>query len=116
VAAAVIEHNRDAVAASAPGPTVVVHQLTVQRWVERLDGPPDEPYDVAFCDPPYTTSSLDVRKVLASLTTSGLLAATALVVLERSARDAEWTFDDPLRAVWDRRYGEAHLWVAGVSA
>jgi 16S rRNA (guanine966-N2)-methyltransferase len=116
-AAATIRTNADAV--RRPGldggvdgevdRSVDVQQQTVARW---LRGSVHWDFDVVFCDPPYSTSSTDVATVVAELAASGRLAAEALVVLERSARDPDWQWPDRFEPVRDRRYGEAHLWIA----
>jgi len=71
---------------------------------------PDATYDVVFLDPPYEVPARAVADVLARLVAGGWLAPGALVVVERSSRDPAWTWPDGLRAVQDRRYGEAALW------
>lgn len=118
-AVAVIEQNRRRVSASAPESNVHVHRSTVQRWmVSAAPGAGENPvrYDVVFCDPPYATEDAEVSDVLASLVSAAALAAGGLVVVERSARARPWTFAEPLQLRWDRRYGEAHLWIAGAGA
>jgi 16S rRNA (guanine966-N2)-methyltransferase len=114
-AARVIADNVDAVAAASPDVSVHVHQSTVQRWLAGWRRGP-APYDVVFCDPPYATPDAKVHEVLSALLAASALAPSGVVVLERSARAAPWRFAPPLRAVWDRRYGEAHLWVAEAAA
>jgi 16S rRNA (guanine966-N2)-methyltransferase len=89
--------------------SIDVQQQAVARW---LRAPARADFDVVFCDPPYTTSSADVGTVVVELAASGRLAAGALVVLERSARDPGWQWVDGFEPVRDRRYGEAHLWIA----
>ena len=112
----VIELNRDALAPAVPHASVVVHQVPVERWVGRLADHTTGEYDVVFCDPPYATPDASVRLVLDALSRSGALAPQGLVVVERSARGEAWSFSDPMRPRWDRRYGEAHLWIAGLDA
>lgn len=114
-AVASIEQNRRAVNASAPDAAIEVHRSTVQRWLAaagRDQGRVQVRYDVVFCDPPYATDDSEVAGVLADLVTTATLAADGLVVVERSARAAPWIFTEPLHPRWDRRYGEAHLWIA----
>lgn len=124
----VIEANAEAVLESrtalstrsvgAP-PAVTVHPVSVERWLARggrgdtTGGPP---YDVVFCDPPYSTPTDEVHEVLAALVAADRLAGDALVVIERGRRDAPWSWPPGLTAVRDRAYGEAHLWIGGVSA
>jgi len=75
-----------------------------------LSLPPRAPYDIAFLDPPYAVPGTDVRKVLAALLTHDWLVEGALVVVERSTRDAD--HDWPVGYVGERskKYGETTLW------
>ena len=110
-AADVVSANVGAVVAATGADSVRVHQRTVRRWLAASAGE-RAPYDVVFCDPPYSTSDHEVREVLRALVAGQVLTPAGVVVLERSSRDAPWRFESPLTAVWDRGYGEAHLWVA----
>ena len=49
---------------------------------------PDGPYDVVFADPPYAVPDADINDMLAGLVHNGWLAEEAVVVVERSSRDA----------------------------
>lgn len=66
------------------------------------------PFDVVFSDPPYELTNADAEADLAALVP--LLAADAVVMLERSARDPELVV--PAGLVLDRRrdYGETALY------
>lgn len=70
-----------------------------------------EPFDVVFLDPPYDLPSAEVTANLAALTT-GWLAEDALVVVERSARSAEFAWPDGFAAVLARDYGETRVQMA----
>jgi 16S rRNA (guanine966-N2)-methyltransferase len=72
-------------------------------------GPPPEPFDLVLADPPYSTPTDEVVRVLGALVGGGWLAPGAVVVVERSARDGDWTWPTPLAALRERRYGEALL-------
>jgi 16S rRNA (guanine966-N2)-methyltransferase len=108
-AAAVIEQNTTTVRSAGAPARVTVHRTTVESWTStaRAEGP----FDLIFCDPPYSTPSDRVAELLADLCASQVLDAAGLVVLERSARDPDWSWAGPLHARWDRRYGEAHIWI-----
>jgi len=124
-AIAAITENRAAVldgvrAASgrAPDPTSTrargqAHRSSVARWVAMP--PRDVRYDVVFCDPPYLMPSHEVANALDALIDAGALMTGSLVVVERSARDQAWQWNAPLEGIWNRRYGEAHLWIAEVN-
>ncbi len=114
-AVAAITANRDALLAQVPGQTRVhVDRSSVARWV--ATPPPGVSYDVVFCDPPYLTPSDEVSDAVAALMDAGALTTGSLVVVERSARDEAWQWRAPLEGIWNRRYGEAHLWIAEVNA
>lgn len=107
-AAEVIEANRAVVSGAAQ-----VHAITVERWI--ASSQPGSGYDVVFCDPPYAVGAVQVGAVLETLRQRRLLADGALVVLERGRRDPAWTWPPGFVAVRDRVYGEAHLWIGGLS-
>lgn len=67
--------------------------------------------DVVFADPPYPLSSAAVAADLTALA-DGWLAPTALVVVERSARDRTWAWPDGYEELDRRRYGETVLLLA----
>ncbi|QIK67001.1 16S rRNA (guanine(966)-N(2))-methyltransferase RsmD [Nocardioides sp. HDW12B] len=92
------------------GLEVTVVAAPVARF---LAGGPDAaspPVDVVFADPPYPLASSDVAADLTAL--AGWLAPTALVVVERSARDRTWAWPDGYDEVDRRRYGETVLLLA----
>jgi 16S rRNA (guanine966-N2)-methyltransferase len=121
-----VESDKDAVTtiranlegvARATGPSVAhVHRQPVERWLSRPPTGTRDRYDVVFCDPPYATSVAAVLGVLGALGQpgpAGWLADDAVVVLERASRDPAWEWPAGYEALRDRRYGEAHLWIAG---
>ena len=88
----------------------------VERLLARGLPPTDEPYDVAFADPPYALSHEDVTAMLAVLTAGGWLAPGALVIVERAARSGALRWPEGFSAGRSRRYGEAMLWYASAAA
>lgn len=72
-------------------------------------GPPPARFDLVLADPPYATPAADVLGVLSALADGGWLAEDAVVVVERSSREAPWEWPTPLTGIRDRRYGEALL-------
>ncbi|MBA2558966.1 MAG: RsmD family RNA methyltransferase, partial [Propionibacteriales bacterium] len=59
---------------------------------------------------PYATPASDVAALLSSLVEAAWLGAGALVVVERSRRDGEWTWPGGFEHLRSRRYGETMLW------
>jgi 16S rRNA (guanine966-N2)-methyltransferase len=72
-------------------------------------GPPPARFDLVLADPPYATQLPEVLGVLAALLSGEWLAEGAVVVVERSSREAPFEWPTPLRGLRDRRYGEAVL-------
>ena len=72
-------------------------------------GPAPRAYGLVLADPPYATPSAEVLEVLRALSTQGWLAPGAVLVVERSSREAPWEWPTPLEGLRDRRYGEALL-------
>lgn len=94
------------------GDRAVVVGSAVARF---LADAPATAYDVVFLDPPYGLSRSAVEADLALLADRGWLADDAVVVVERSGRDAALTWPDGLAEERLRKYGETAL-VFGASA
>ena len=105
-AAAVLRENVAAV--GLPGAQVVVRD--VRAWARGAD---DGRFDLVFADPPYALGAGELAGVLTDL--AGRYASGAVVVVERSARDPDWTWPTPLEALRHKRYGEAVLWYGRAS-
>jgi 16S rRNA (guanine966-N2)-methyltransferase len=75
-----------------------------------LAHPPRTPYDIVFLDPPYSLPTAEVEEMLTLLVANGWLVGDALLVVERSGRDAGPSW--PAGCVPDRsrRYGDTTLW------
>ncbi|GAA2760429.1 16S rRNA (guanine(966)-N(2))-methyltransferase RsmD [Actinopolymorpha rutila] len=81
--------------------------------VERVvGGPPPQPggFDVVYVDPPYSLPDASVAAVLRGLAGNGWLAPDAVVVVERSARSAEFPWPPGFTADRMRKYGDTALW------
>lgn len=80
--------------------------LSLARFVRQ----PGEPsaYDVAFADPPYALAAGELAAELEALTPA--LAPGAVVVVERSTRDPDWTWPESLHGLRVKRYGAGTLW------
>ncbi|MGH8963249.1 MAG: 16S rRNA (guanine(966)-N(2))-methyltransferase RsmD [Jatrophihabitantaceae bacterium] len=99
----VLRRNVDAVAL--PGATVVrrpVESVLATATTERAE--------FVFADPPYVLSGAQLSAVLARLVVGGWLAGGAILVVERSARDAPLAWPDGVTPVMNRGYGEGALW------
>ena len=69
--------------------------------------------DIAFLDPPYSTSDADVAGVLNALAAGRILTPESLVVVERGRQSGSpwpkaWSADS------DRAYGDTRLWYGHV--
>lgn len=75
-----------------------------------VSSPPESCAHLALLDPPYARPADEVIGVLASLVANGWLAPDAVVVVERSAREAPPHWPQGLTSERERRYGETRLW------
>lgn len=80
--------------------------------VERLAATqcPEQPYDVAYLDPPYALSAKELVTVLVALAAHGWLADGALVAVERASRAEPWVWPEGFEALRSRSYGEGTVW------
>jgi 16S rRNA (guanine966-N2)-methyltransferase len=67
--------------------------------------PPDAPFDLVFCDPPYDIESAALDAVLAPLVRREWTAEDALVVVERPSGVAAPKVEG-LRMAWERAFGD----------
>lgn len=67
-------------------------------------------FDLVMLDPPYALEEATVREQVAALVSRGWLQPGAWLVVERSSRDAPWSWPAGVQAVITRTYGEARLW------
>lgn len=66
----------------------------------------DGPYDIVVADPPYGLAEDELQRSLLALWRAGRIRAHADIVIERSRRDGEFTWPDPLVGTRTRRYGD----------
>jgi 16S rRNA (guanine966-N2)-methyltransferase len=71
---------------------------------------PDQPYELAFLDPPYAVTDDDLREILLTLRTGGWLTEEAVVTVERSTRGGDFRWPAGFEAIRSRRYGEGTFW------
>lgn len=87
--------------------------LILTDRAERMAGQvlpaPLDRFDLVLLDPPYVVSDADVAGVLTALAEAGRLADEAVVVLERSSRDADFPWPEGYRPTRAKTYGEARL-------
>ena len=83
-----------------------------ESFVRRTAGSPDAAacYTVVFADPPYTLAGAAVTALLADLVAHGWLCGGAVVVVERSARDADLVWPTGIAGDRAKRYGETVVW------
>jgi 16S rRNA (guanine966-N2)-methyltransferase len=77
--------------------------------------PAERPFDLAFLDPPYASSSAELGRVLGGLDRSGWMARGATVVIERSAEVGPATIPEAWKATWERSYGDTLVTVLTTS-
>ena len=104
-AAAVLRRNVDAV--GLPGAVVRVAPAG-----SVLAAPAVRAYELLLVDPPYELPGAEITGWLAAAGEHGWLAESAMVVVERSARDGAFDWPAGLHASRERRYGETVLHVA----
>ena len=68
--------------------------------------PPEAPFGVVCCDPPYETSDADVAAVLTALAAPGWLEPGAAVVVERGVRSPVGEIPSGWRLRFARSYGD----------
>lgn len=92
--------------ARAAGLNVTVRSARVEQILQ--GGPPPQPFDIVWCDPPYDVTTAKLNAVLAGVLSGGWIGAQGLFVIERSSRSETPEWPAPVTA-WSRRYGETIL-------
>lgn len=75
-----------------------------------VSSPADARFDLVLLDPPYDLAVGDLLGVLSDLVRNRWLARHAVVVVERSTRDAPPVWPAGLAEDRERRYGDTRLW------
>lgn len=88
----------------ATGSAARVQQSQALTYVKSASGP----WDLVFVDPPYAVPNEQVSELLEALTPK--LAEGAVVVVERSSRDAEPVWGEGLYCFSTRQHGETVLY------
>lgn len=107
-----VEVARKNVAALGLGGSVRVVGDDAGRFAAGLAAAPGEPLDLVFLDPPYDLSETALATVLESLAAPGVLAADAVVVVERSTRSPEPAWPAALTLLARKDYGETAVYYA----
>jgi len=81
-----------------------------------LRRPSSRSYDVVFADPPYDLDTRTLATELEQLVTNGWLAASSLVVVERSRRTPDLMWPETAAGLWSRAYGETTLFFASMES
>lgn len=89
---------------SAAGSAARVQQSQALTYVKSASGP----WDLVFVDPPYAMPNEQVSELLEALTPK--LAEGAVIVVERSSRDAEPVWGEGLYCFSTRQHGETVLY------
>ena len=89
---------------SATGSAARVQQSQALTYAKSASGP----WDLVFVDPPYAMPNEQVSELLEALTPK--LAEGAVVVVERSSRDAEPVWGEGLYCFSTRQHGETVLY------
>ena len=107
-AADICRRNADAVTRAARGhrPRIRVAMRSVASYLESATGQ----FDLVFIDPPYDLGEAAVAHDLELL--APLLAADAIIVVERSSRSPEPSWPEGIVPERRRDYGETTLWWA----
>lgn len=80
------------------------------RALETMSGALSAAFDAVFLDPPYDYGDDDLAGVLELLGQRDLLAADAVVVVERAKRSTEPAWPGGVEGVRAKRYGATTLW------
>lgn len=91
---------------------VVVIDGDVESFVTRKSNP----FDVIFLDPPYAVTDQQIRGILESMCDSGFIVDQTLVVIERASKSEPFPWPQGMRAVKERRYGNAAIYYGELDA
>jgi len=87
-------------------------EVMVARVADLLARAAAQPFDLIFADPPYGLATNELTSALRAASAGGWSGADAIVVVERSSRDPDWSWPQNYFELRARRYGEATLWYA----
>ncbi len=93
---------------------VTVHAAKAERVAETI-ALDETRFDVVFADPPYSMDPEAVAAVLSGLLGAGLVAADAVIVVERPRRGDGWVWPLGMKEMREKRYGETMLFYGQVT-
>jgi 16S rRNA (guanine966-N2)-methyltransferase len=102
-----VEVLRGNVAALGLGGTVRAGQVEAV-----VAAPAPAPFDLVLADPPYAVDAAALGKVLAALAAGGWLGGSALVVIERAARDGAPEWPPGFEPSREKKYGDTAVFWA----
>lgn len=86
--------------------SVTTHRADVTRWISGTAG--TAAWDLVFIDPPYAFAATELTQLLEQL--HPRLAPDAMVVVERSSRDAPLAWPSGYEPAKRKQYGETTVW------
>ncbi|MGH8891521.1 MAG: 16S rRNA (guanine(966)-N(2))-methyltransferase RsmD [Acidothermaceae bacterium] len=89
------------------GAVVTVVASKVESAVREILSPSG--FDLVFADPPYALASSELAAVIETVCNRGLLAAGAIIAVERGSRES-WNWPEGIEPLRERRYGDAQVW------
>lgn len=111
--AVLVEHDRRAARAitgNAKALGLRSADVVVDRVEHFLRGGKPAHFDVVFMDPPYALPGREIEQLVKALLGRGWVGPDAVVVLERSRRDAAPRWPSGVEEIQHRRYGDTLLW------
>jgi 16S rRNA (guanine966-N2)-methyltransferase len=78
--------------------------------------PPDAPFGLVFCDPPYDQPAGKLAKILAALAEPGWVEPDGTIVVERAASAGPPLLPPGWGVTWSRVYGDTLLVLAALAA
>ncbi|MET0965212.1 MAG: 16S rRNA (guanine(966)-N(2))-methyltransferase RsmD [Nakamurella sp.] len=102
--------NIETLGGTDPDVTLTVIQGEVTGFLARAGyGSAVGPFDVVVADPPYDLGTDLLLAMLLALHRSGMVAAHADLIVERSVKSGDQLWPEPLEGVRSRRYGDTLL-------
>ena len=106
IALEIARKNVEMVRNISPDAQVVYIEGEVETFAKR----PSNPFDVIFLDPPYSYPDSDLTEIVGDLRSSGFIAPSTLVIVERASRSSGFGWPPMMREVKERRYGNAVIY------
>jgi 16S rRNA (guanine966-N2)-methyltransferase len=105
-----LRSNIETLGGTDPDVTLTVVPGEVTGFLARAEyGSSVGPFDVVVADPPYDLATDLLLAMLLALHRSGIVAAHADLIVERSVKSGDQLWPEPLEGVRSRRYGDTLL-------